>query len=87
MWADWIISVRRFLLLLIMWLWVISHNPQNVGGNERIRYCGTPLKYSFSELQQQKSVTMVELAEKGNMKVTQLLLTPLREVRYLKDTF
>lgn len=63
------------------------HNPQNVGGNERIRYCGTPLKYSFSELQQQKSVTMVELAEKGNMKVTQLLLTPLREVRYLKDTF
>ena len=63
------------------------HNPQNVGGNERIRYCGTPLKYSFSEWQQQKSVTMVELAEKGNMKVTQLPLTPLREVRYLKDTF
>ena len=63
------------------------HNPQNVGGNERIRYCGTPLKYSFSEWQQQKSVTLVELAEKGNMKVTQLPLTPLREVRYLKDTF
>ena len=63
------------------------HNSQNVGGNECIRYCGTPLKYSFSEWQQQKSVTMLELAEKGNMKVTQLPLTPLREVRYLKDTF
>ena len=50
------------------------HNPQNVGGNERSRYCGTPRKYSFSEWQQQKSVTMVELAEKGNMKVTQLSL-------------
>ena len=58
---------------MIMWLWGISDNPQNVGGNERIRYCGIPLKYSFSELQQQKSVTMVELAEKGNMKVTQRL--------------
>ena len=63
------------------------HNPQNVGGDERIRYCGTPLKYSFSEWQQQKSVTMVELAAKGSMKVTQLPLKPLREVRYLKDTF
>ena len=63
------------------------HNPQNVGGDERIRYCGTPLKYSFSEWQQKKSVTMVELAAKGSVQVTQLPLTPLREVRYLKDTF
>lgn len=63
------------------------HNPQNVGGNERIRYCGTPLKYSFSEWQQQKSVTMIELAEKGNVKLTLLPLTPLRELRYLKDSF
>lgn len=36
------------------------HGPQNVG-SERVRYCGTPLKYSFSETEQQKSVTIAEL--------------------------
>ena len=39
------------------------HSPQNVG-SEHIRYCGTPLKYSFSEAGQQKSVTVVELLGK-----------------------
>lgn len=39
------------------------HSPQNVG-SPKIRYCGTPLKYSFSEAGQQKSVTVVELGEK-----------------------
>ena len=40
------------------------HGPQNIG-SERIRYCGTPLKYSFSEAKHQKSITVVELGEKG----------------------
>ena len=40
------------------------HGPQNIG-SPRIRYCGTPLKYSFSEVGQQKSVTVAELTEKG----------------------
>ena len=44
------------------------HSPQNCG-SERIRYCGTPLKYSFSEAGDHKSVTVVELAEKGSLKV------------------
>ena len=35
------------------------HSPQHVG-RETIRYCGTPLKYSFSESEQEKSVTIVE---------------------------
>ena len=39
------------------------HGPQDIG-SERIRYCGTPLKYSFSEASHQKSVTIVELGEK-----------------------
>ena len=42
------------------------HSPQNVG-SPKIRYCGTPLKYSFSESGQQKSVTVVELLEKGQV--------------------
>lgn len=36
------------------------HGPQNVG-SERIRYAGTPLKYSFSEVNHEKSVTVVEI--------------------------
>ena len=37
------------------------HSPQNCT-SERVRYCGTPLKYSFSEAKDNKSVTVVELA-------------------------
>ena len=39
------------------------HSPQNIGSN-RVRYCGMPLKYSFSEVEHYKSVTVVELKEK-----------------------
>lgn len=42
------------------------HGPQNIG-SERIRYCGTPLKYSFSEMSHTKSVTVVEMGEKGEI--------------------
>ena len=41
------------------------HSPQNVG-NERIRYCGTLLKYSVSEAEHQKSITVVTLGREGN---------------------
>ncbi len=63
------------------------HNPQNVCGGEHIRYSGTPLKYAFSEWQQEKSLTMVELKQKGNLSVTTLPLIPWRELRYLKGTY
>ncbi len=62
------------------------HSPQNVG-NDRIRYCGTPLKYSFSEARQQKSVTVVELGEKGTLEVQEIQLKPLRDMRKLKGTY
>lgn len=62
------------------------HSPQNVG-SEHIRYCGTPLKYSFSEAGQQKSVTVVELREKGNLAVREIPLKPLRDMRKLKGTY
>ena len=62
------------------------HGPQNVGG-ERIRYCGTPLKYSFSEAGHQKSVTIVELGEKGSLEVRAVPLLPKRDMVELRGSF
>lgn len=62
------------------------HGPQQVG-RETVRYCGTPLKYSFSEAGQQKSVTVVELGEKGSVAVRTVPLTPLRDLVELRGTY
>ena len=62
------------------------HTPQNCG-SEKIRYCGTPLKYSLSELKGKKSVTVVELLEKGNVQYKTVELTPLRELVELRGTY
>ena len=62
------------------------HKAQNVG-SERIRYSGTPLKYSFAEWQQEKTVTLVELGEKGDINITTLPLVPLRELRKLRGMY
>jgi exonuclease SbcD len=59
------------------------HGAQNVGGR-KIRYAGSPLKYSFSECRQEKSVTLVTLLEKGNLSVATLPLVPLRDMREIK---
>lgn len=62
------------------------HGPQRVG-SETIRYAGSPLKYSFSELHQKKSVTVVELREKGETEIRQIPLQPRREMIELRGTF
>ena len=62
------------------------HKPQNIG-TERIRYCGTPLKYSFSEAKQDKSVTVVELGKKGDVDVRTVELIPLRDMTELKGSY
>ncbi len=62
------------------------HGPQQIG-RESVRYCGTPLKYSFSEAKQRKSVTVAELKEKGNLGIRTVSLTPLRDLRELKGTY
>ncbi|ADU27031.1 exonuclease SbcCD subunit D [Ethanoligenens harbinense] len=56
------------------------HGPQRIG-RDSVRYAGSPLKYSFSEARQHKSVTLVELAEKGNVSFRLLPLSPLRDMR------
>ena len=53
----------------------------------RIRYCGTPLKYSFSEAKVQKSVTVIELYEKGNLHIHTVPLKPLHDLVELKGTY
>lgn len=62
------------------------HGPQMVG-RETMRYCGTPLKYSFSEARHKKSVTVAELMEKGNVSVTTRLLHPLHDMREIKGSY
>jgi exonuclease SbcD len=62
------------------------HGPQRAGA-EHIRYCGTMLKYSFSEVNHRKSVTFVELKEKGNLNVTTRPITPLREMKEIRGSY
>lgn len=62
------------------------HRPQNCK-SEKVRYCGTPLKYSFSEAGDKKSVTVVELKEKGNLTVRTAELVPLRDMHELKGKY
>ena len=62
------------------------HRPQNLQ-NGRIRYCGTPLKYSFSEERDAKSVTVVELGEKGDRRVRTVPLSPLHDMRTLRGSY
>ena len=62
------------------------HGPQYVS-KENIRYCGTPLKYSFSEKDHHKSVTVVDVKEKGKIEIRKIELKPLRDLRQVKGTY
>ena len=63
------------------------HGQQNIGGSNRIRYCGTPLKYSFSEEYHHKSVTIVELGAKGALQLQLRPLMPRHDMRTIRGTF
>jgi exonuclease SbcD len=62
------------------------HRPQNCT-TERVRYCGTPLKYSFSEAGDEKSVTVVEIPRKGSLTVRTIPLLPLRNMVEIKGAY
>lgn len=62
------------------------HGPQSVG-RESVRYCGTPLKYSFSEVNQEKSVTIVEWKEKKEPSIRTVPLIPRRDLRELRGSY
>lgn len=80
------------------------HGPQNVGGSAgknadgaggvaRVRYCGTPLKYSLSEAGHKKSVTVVEIGAAdcavglAQISIREIPLTPLHDVRKVRGEF
>lgn len=59
------------------------HSPQ-YRGEDHIRYSGSILKYSFSERNQKKGVTLVELDGNGLEDIKHLPLRPLRDMRILE---
>jgi exonuclease SbcD len=61
------------------------HGPQ-FRGAAHVRYSGSPLKYSFSEERQRKSVTLVELGADGKVAIELLPLQPPRDMRTLEGS-
>ena len=62
------------------------HAPQKLK-YEHIRYAGSPLKYSMAEIKQEKSVTIVDLRQKGELAIKTIPLTPLHDLRELKGSY
>ena len=62
------------------------HRPQNCK-SEKVRYCGTPLKYSFSEAGDEKSITVAELKAKGTLEIKTVPLVPLRDMVEIKGKY
>ncbi len=62
------------------------HGPQKIS-RETIRYCGTPLKYSFSEANHKKSVTILEIDEERKLNLETKELTPQRDMEVIKGEF
>ncbi len=72
------------------------HKPQNVAkdasGVARVRYSGTPLKYSLSEKDHKKSVTVIELGKKAGTRladiaVREISLEPHHDVREIRGAY
>ena len=62
------------------------HSPQKII-KDTIRYSGTPLKYSLSEINHNKTVTIVEIKQKDNIDIQQISLEPLHDMRHIKGTY
>lgn len=62
------------------------HGPQQVK-NKNIRYAGTLLKYSFSEVSQKKNALIVDVREKGNILIEKIPLKPLHDMREISGTY
>lgn len=62
------------------------HKPQRAG-SDNLRYCGSPMKYSFDEVNQRKAIVVVETGEKGDIKTREIPLVPLRELRVFEGNF
>ncbi|MBR2411230.1 MAG: exonuclease SbcCD subunit D [Clostridia bacterium] len=63
------------------------HRAQKCTGNEYIRYSGTPLKYSFSEAGDKKTVTVIDMKEKGSISLDFIPLIPKRDMAEIKGNY
>ena len=61
------------------------HRPQRAGA-DHVRYSGSLLKYSLSEAEHAKSVSLVELGAPGELEIEEIALTPLRDLRVVSGT-
>ena len=61
------------------------HGPQKMGRN--IIYSGSPLKYSFSEINQKKAMIVVDLNEKGNVSINKIPFIPLHDMREIRGYY
>lgn len=61
------------------------HKPQSMGRKE-VRYCGSPLKYSFSEVNQNKSVSVINITKQNKIKLETFELTPPKDMKELKGS-
>lgn len=62
------------------------HRPQHID-YRKLRYAGSPLKYSFAEVNHKKSVSIVEIKEKGDLKIKEVPLVPLRNMHEIKGKY
>lgn len=62
------------------------HGPQHIG-RKTLRYCGSPLKYSFSEINHKKSLTIINLNAKGDTQLAFIPLIPLRDWQEIRGTY
>ena len=61
------------------------HSLQKIGKNN-VYFCGTPLKYSISEFNQEKKMPVISLGQKGRIDIEMVPLTPKRDLRKITGT-
>ncbi len=61
------------------------HSPQRVG-RDAVRYSGSPLKYSLSEVKNEKSVPLITVSAEDSVKIELIPLKPMRDMRHIKGT-
>ena len=62
------------------------HSPQRVG-RDTVRYSGSPLKYSLSEVGNEKSVPLITVSAQEGVRIELIALKPKRDVRHIKGKF
>ncbi len=62
------------------------HNPQSVG-RKSIRYAGSPMKYSLSEENVKKSVTIVDVDPDGKIDISERYIKPLRDIKKIEGSY